>query len=97
MVERPHESNTVDFQVLPVTETKWSRSGLNRRPPACHAGGRRIAATDCGLDENRVTRSVTLRGRNRLPARPDHNCVAVAIGCHEGRHRGDGCCQYEET
>ena len=55
---------------------------------------RSAAATACGLGENRVTRSVTLRRRNRLPARPDRNCVAGAIGCHEGRHRGDGCCQY---
>jgi hypothetical protein len=22
--------------------------------------------------------------------------VACAIGCHEGGHRGDGCCQYEK-
>ena len=57
---------------------------------------RSAAATACGLGENRVTRSVTLRRRNRLPARPDRNCVAGAIGCHEGRHRGDGCCQYEK-
>ena len=57
---------------------------------------RSAAATACGLGENRVTRSVTLRRRNRPPTRPDRNCVAGAIGCHEGRHRGDGCCQYEK-
>ena len=57
---------------------------------------RSAAAAGCGLDENRVTRSVTLRRRNRPPTRTDRNCVACAIGCHEGGHRGDGCCQYEK-
>ena len=57
---------------------------------------RAAAGTGCGLGENRVTRSVTLRRRNRPPTRPDRSCVACAIGCHEGGHRGDGCYQYEE-
>ncbi len=57
---------------------------------------RSAAATGCGLGENRVTRSVTLRRRKRPPVDHDHNRMADPSGCHEGGDCGDGCCQYGE-